>query len=174
MIIIISGLQGVGKTTIIKELLLMQPQLRLAISATTRSKRVGEDNREYEFLTEQEFQEKEENGYFMEVITFNNNKYGTPKKEFAKNTIFNVTASSIENFTSFIGDNNHRTIFLNAEHNVIRERLQGRGEKSHEIHEKIELGLTEKTFQHHFQYVINNDNLTTTVQNIIKIINTYS
>jgi len=51
MIIVISGPSGVGKGTIIKGVIDQNPQLRVAISATTRSPRKHEQNgKEYYFL----------------------------------------------------------------------------------------------------------------------------
>jgi guanylate kinase len=170
MIIIISGAQGVGKTTVINELLLRLPKFTLAISATTRTKRINEHHHEYEFLSKQDFLKKELEGYFMEVVKFNNNQYGTPKHQFKENVIFNVTASSIENFLKFIGNKPHRTIFLNISEEIIKHRLELRGEKEN-IQEKISLGNSEKNFKKYFQYVIENHILSETVESILKIIN---
>ena len=61
MIIVLSGFSGAGKGTIMKNLLKEHPgEYHLSISATTRSKRQGEeDGREYFFRTRDEFEKSE-------------------------------------------------------------------------------------------------------------------
>jgi guanylate kinase len=171
MIIIISGIQGVGKTTIIKELL-EQTSLRLSVSSTTREKRINEYHEEYEFLSLEDFKKKEKEGYFIEVINFNNNWYGTPKKELKINTIFNITASSIQNFLSCI-NNPYITIFISALDEVIMHRLKSRGETTKEIEEKLLISHHEKKFQNYFQYIVENNDFNTTINQILQIINNF-
>ncbi len=81
MITVLSGFSGAGKGTIMKHLLQDYPgQYHLSISATTRQKRMGEeDGREYFFKTPEEFEEMVKNDEFLEHATFNGNSYGTPK-----------------------------------------------------------------------------------------------
>lgn len=69
-LVIISGPSGVGKSTIVRELVQRFPgQLRLSVSATTRPPRWDEtDGREYHFLTSQEFARRRENGDFLECV----------------------------------------------------------------------------------------------------------
>ncbi|HYG96879.1 MAG TPA: GTPase, partial [Solirubrobacterales bacterium] len=57
-VFVITGPSGVGKGTLIKELLRRVPDLELSVSATTRSPREGEVNgRDYHFLTPEEFEQ---------------------------------------------------------------------------------------------------------------------
>jgi guanylate kinase len=69
-LVIISGPSGVGKSTIVRELVQRFPgRLRLSISATTRPPRPGEvDGREYYFLTNDEFSRRREAGEFLETV----------------------------------------------------------------------------------------------------------
>ena len=68
--IIISGPSGVGKTTVVRELLEKSAiPLTLSVSATTRPMRPGEkDGVNYHFLTHQEFMTRLEKGEFLEAI----------------------------------------------------------------------------------------------------------
>ena len=55
-VFVITGPSGVGKGTLIRELLERVPDLELSVSATTREPREGEvDGRDYHFLTPEEF-----------------------------------------------------------------------------------------------------------------------
>ena len=58
LLIIYSGFSGVGKGTIMKEMLKKEDNFRLSVSATTRAPRPGEVNgREYYFISKEEFEE---------------------------------------------------------------------------------------------------------------------
>jgi guanylate kinase len=69
-LVIISGPSGVGKSTIVRELVRRFPgRLRLSISATTRPPRPGEvDGREYYFLSNDEFARRRAAGDFLETV----------------------------------------------------------------------------------------------------------
>ncbi|MGH2981564.1 MAG: guanylate kinase, partial [Solirubrobacterales bacterium] len=54
-VFVITGPSGVGKGTLIAELLKRIPELELSVSATTREPRTGEEpGREYHFLSPEE------------------------------------------------------------------------------------------------------------------------
>ncbi len=68
MLVILSGVSGTGKNTIINHLLLDAENRFLIKSATTRAPRgEGMDNN-YEFVTDEEFDKREKNGEFFETI----------------------------------------------------------------------------------------------------------
>ena len=79
----ITGPSGAGKGTLIKALLERVPDLEVAISATTRHRRAGEeDGREYWFLTDAEFARRVHEGAFLEHVTYVSGKrYGTLRSE---------------------------------------------------------------------------------------------
>ena len=69
-LLVISGPSGVGKSTVVREVLeRSQDRLRLSISATTRSPRPGEQNGvDYHFLSDEEFSRRRDAGEFLECI----------------------------------------------------------------------------------------------------------
>ena len=80
-LIIISAPSGAGKGTIIKELLKLNKNLHLSISATTRAPRPGDiPNESYYFLSKEEFEQKIKEDYFLEHAKYLDNYYGTPKQ----------------------------------------------------------------------------------------------
>ena len=84
---VISGSSGVGKGTLLKELLLQHPDLKLSISATTRNPRPGEiDGVNYFFTKKQDFEKAVQNGEFLEWTEFNGNYYGT-KEAYVRKTL---------------------------------------------------------------------------------------
>lgn len=79
LLIVISGPSGVGKGTIVNELM-KKGGYALSISCTTRPCREGEkDGVSYFFISQKEFLKKIEEGGFLEYSEHFGNYYGTPK-----------------------------------------------------------------------------------------------
>jgi guanylate kinase len=77
-LIVISGPSGAGKGTLIAGVLGACDRFAVAVSATTRARRPGEeDGREYLFLGDSEFQERVDRGDFVEHVSFAGGRYGT-------------------------------------------------------------------------------------------------
>jgi guanylate kinase len=84
-ILVITGPSGVGKGTLIKELLERLPDLQLAVSATTREPREGEMNgRDYHFLSPEDFHRRVAAGEFVEHADYAGNRYGTLRSELSR------------------------------------------------------------------------------------------
>ena len=80
-LIVVSGFSGVGKGTLMKELLKAYPdQYVLSVSVTTRKPREGEvDGVNYYFKTQEEFDRLISEDYFIEYARYTDNSYGTPR-----------------------------------------------------------------------------------------------
>lgn len=81
-LVVLAGPSGVGKGTLIRELLRRNPDVWLSVSATTREPRPGEtDGAEYHFVSHREFRRMQESGELLEwAEVFGMNFYGTPKR----------------------------------------------------------------------------------------------
>ena len=82
LLIVLSGPSGVGKGTILAELM-KDESLKIAysVSMTSRQKREGEtDGVSYRFVTREEFMEAVHRGELLEWAEFVGNYYGTPVK----------------------------------------------------------------------------------------------
>ena len=78
---IISGPSGTGKGTICRRLMEETENIALSVSATTRAPREGEvDGVNYYFLDKETFEERVNEGGFLEYAEVFGNFYGTPKK----------------------------------------------------------------------------------------------
>ncbi len=81
-LIVLSGPSGVGKSTLVKMVRAAHPELGFSVSCTTRAPRPGEVNdREYHFLSEEEFAQKSQNHEFLEEAGIFRHRYGTLKSE---------------------------------------------------------------------------------------------
>jgi guanylate kinase len=77
---VISAPSGAGKTSLVKALLTSEPQLRLSISHTTRTRRPTEiDGREYHFVSKPQFAQLASHGEFLEHAQVFDNNYGTAR-----------------------------------------------------------------------------------------------
>jgi guanylate kinase len=80
IIFILSAPSGTGKTTLIKGLRRIYPELSLSISYTTRARRPGEvDGRDYRFVKPAKFAAMKAKGDFAEWAKVHDFLYGTPR-----------------------------------------------------------------------------------------------
>ena len=80
LVVVVSGPSGAGKSTLLKMVREMNSNVRISVSATTRSPRNGEiEGLNYFFKTIAEFQEMIDNDELIEWVEYCGNYYGTPK-----------------------------------------------------------------------------------------------
>ena len=80
-LIVLSGPSGVGKSTVISELLSERPDIYFSISFTTRQPRVGEeDGVNYNFVSKETFEGMIARDEFLEHARYVDNYYGTSLK----------------------------------------------------------------------------------------------
>jgi guanylate kinase len=78
---VISGPSGVGKGTLVSEILKRNDNIRLSVSATTRPPRPNEVNGiNYHFFSPEKFQQLIKNNELIEWAQFADNYYGTYEK----------------------------------------------------------------------------------------------
>lgn len=82
LLLIFSGPSGAGKGTVLKELLNGNDNMKLSVSATTRTPREGECHGvHYFFMTKEEFEEQIANGQMLEHAEYCGKYYGTPSSQ---------------------------------------------------------------------------------------------
>ena len=81
-LVVISAPSGTGKTTIVKELMLKNQNIKASISYTTRNIRPNETNGlDYVFVTLQTFESMIVQNMFLEFAQVFGHYYGTPTTE---------------------------------------------------------------------------------------------
>ncbi|MEM6252914.1 MAG: guanylate kinase [Cyanobacteria bacterium P01_D01_bin.156] len=80
-LIVFTGPSGVGKGTLLRQLLKRYPDIQLSISTTTRQPRPGEEHgKDYYFVSRSEFEAMVEQRELLEWAEFAGNFYGTPRQ----------------------------------------------------------------------------------------------
>ena len=178
-IIIISSPSGAGKTTLCKLLLKKMHNINLSVSYTSRNKRLNEINgKDYFFVTKDKFNRLKENNFFIETAVNFGNYYGSPYKNlknFKKNQIlFDIDWKGARKIRKKIDKEDIIDFFiLPPSIKELKKRLLKRGrDKKDDIDLRLSYAIKEISHYKEYSYVLINQNVQQTVNEIVDIINT--
>jgi guanylate kinase len=165
-VFVITGPSGVGKGTLIRELLKRLPDLELSISATTREPREGEvDGRDYHFLSPEEFEQRMRREDFLEYATYSGNSYGTLRTEVERrlaaghSVVLEIEVQGARQVRAAMRES-IQVFIAPPDPAVLRERLDARGTDAPEaIDARLEVAEGEMAAQHEFAHSVVNDDL---------------
>lgn len=168
-IIVLSAPSGTGKSTIISDLIKNKDlNLHFSISATSRKPR-GEEQHEkdYYFLTEEEFDTKIKNGEFIEwEEVYSGTKYGTLESEVKRiiekgdNLIMDIDVKGALNIKKKYRDKALLIFITPPSLKELENRLRKRATDSEEtIRRRLEKAEFEIGFKDKFDTFVINDNL---------------
>ena len=173
----ITGPSGAGKGTLIRALLERVADLEVAVSATTRGRRQGEeDGREYWFLSDAEFARRVHEGDFLEHVTYVSGKrYGTLRTEVdriageGKIPVLELETEGALNVKDDVPG--AVTIFITAPIPELERRLRERASESEgEIGERIGLARKQLNQAEQFDYVVLNDDVSRATKELEEIV----
>ena len=167
-LILFCGPSGSGKTSIVHHLLKTFPQLSFSVSATTRSKRNGEEHgKDYYFISVDEFHESIQKDEFLEwEEVYANGYYGTLRSEvdriaaLGKVAVFDVDVEGGIHIKGRFGNNLLDVFVRPPAVEDLRKRLVARATETPESLEKRVLKAElELTYSDRFTHVIVNHKL---------------
>jgi guanylate kinase len=179
-VFVITGTSGEGKSTLARLLLERVPELSLAVSATTRACRQGEENgRDYIFMSRDEFDRRLANDEFLEWVEWpwgEHKRAGTLWSEIERVTgdgrpvlLELETGGALAVRDRIPGS---VTIFITApSEEELERRLRSRGTESEgEIEQRLAEALKQRQLAGEFAYTIVNDDLERAVDELEGIV----
>jgi guanylate kinase len=167
-LILFCGPSGSGKTSIVHHLLHKFPQLSFSVSATTRSKRNGEEHgKDYYFISVEEFHERIRKDEFLEwEEVYENGFYGTLRSEInrigalGKVAIFDVDVEGGIHIKGRYNENLLDVFVRPPAIEDLRKRLVARASETPEtLENRVQKAEHELTYSPRFANVIINKEL---------------
>ncbi len=136
--IILVGPSASGKTEISKYLC-KNYNYKKFVTTTTRNKRIGEiDGIDYHFVDKTSFLHLIKEHKLIEYTLYNNNYYGTEKKNISLNTILIVDPNGLIAFNK-LNDPTIITFFLNCKKEIRKQRMINRLDDEITISTRLEI-----------------------------------
>jgi guanylate kinase len=165
-VFVITGPSGVGKGTLIRTLRERRPELELAVSATTRAPRPGEeDGVDYHFLSDEEFDRRVEAGEFVEHARYSGRRYGTLRSELERRladghpVVLEIEVQGARQVRGAMPEAVQVFIAPPSE-KALRTRLVGRGTDAPEdVEARLQTAREELGAKEEFAHVVINDRL---------------
>jgi guanylate kinase len=162
---VIAGPTAVGKGTVVRKVLELDPSVKLSVSATTRSPRPGEvDGVDYFFWTNSQFDEAIDSNQLLEyAVVHGENRYGTPREPIERalsggsKVILEIDIQGATQVKAAMPD--ALSIFIAPPSwNELVRRLNGRGTESPEQQAKrLETAVVELAAADSFDFTVIND-----------------
>jgi len=178
-IIIISSPSGAGKTTLCKLLLKKMHNINLSISYTSRNKRLNEINgKDYFFVTKEKFNHLKNKNFFIETAINFGNYYGSPYKNLKTSKInqilFDIDWKGARKIRKKMDKKDIIDFFiLPPSIKELKKRLVKRGrDKKDDINLRLSYAIREISHYKDYSYVLINQNVQQTVNEITNIIKT--
>ena len=176
-VFVITGPSGVGKGTVVEQVLKKVDNIYLSVSATTRSQREGEkEGVNYFFKTKDEFERMIKSDEFLEWAEFAGDYYGSPKFTInnylscSKDVLLEIEVQGAKQVKEKCPES--ILIFLAPPNfEALEERLIKRQTESIE---KVKVRLKKATQEMKeiklFHYLVVNDKLPEAIDNVVSII----
>lgn len=176
-LVAVAGPSGVGKSTVVRRLVTLDPSVWLSVSATTRSPRPGErDGIDYEFLSREAFEELRASGGFLESAEYAGNLYGTPRRsvdahlQAGTNVLLEIEVQGVRLVKAAMPQ--CLTVFLAPPSwDVLEQRLRDRGtDDQAALIKRLAIAKDELAAQNEFDQVIINADVDDAAEQLLRLL----
>ena len=173
---VISGASGVGKSTVLKQVMAVRSDLRFSVSATTRKPRPGEvEGESYYFVTKERFEEMIAQDAFLEYDAHMDNYYGTPAAQLEEKLETGSVILDIEPNGAFAVRSKRPDAILifiaPPSLQELEQRLRSRGDTSEDqIRLRLDRVQWEMDQSKHYDHIVVNDQVEACANTILEII----
>ena len=176
LFIVVSAPSGAGKSSLCQRLIQAYPEIKFSVSYTSRSPRPNEVNgKDYHFISREEFQDRIDQGEFVEWIENYGHLYGSSRnvmKEFiqdGKDLLLDIEPRGAKKIKQEFKGGIY-VFVLPPSRSELLKRLEKRGHETDDVIQKrfkqAESELKEVSW---YNYVIFNEDLETAVNQLISI-----
>ncbi len=178
LMLVLSSPSGAGKTSICKELLKKDRELKMSVSYTTRPKRKSEVNgKDYFFINFEGFKKLKSEDFFIEDAQVFDHFYGTPKSFVEENlengvdVLFDIDWQGSQKLSDYSKSDIVSVFILPPSNSTLMKRLKKRNEDSIEIVDKrMSKAKSEISHWIEYDYVLINDELDKCTSDVITIL----
>ncbi len=176
--VVISAVSGSGKSTVIREIMKLQPDLVFSISATTRKPRRNEvDGVHYRFIPRDEFLQGVRENRFIEWEYLHDEYYGTDREwleaalEAGKNVILDLDVKGGEHLKEIYPETILIFLFPPSFEELHSRLIKRNSEDEESIKHRLERYHMETAKGENYPYRVVNDSVERTTAEVLEIIN---
>ena len=179
ILFVLSSPSGAGKSSIAKNIINKDKDIRLSVSYTTRKKRKDEvKGKDYKYILIEEFKEKIKSNYFLEWAKVFDNYYGTPRN-FVQDKIsngidvlFDIDWQGTQQLSENDGFDLVSIFILPPSKEILETRLKTRAQDTtFEVIKRMSQASDEISHYMEYSYVIINDDLENASNQVLSILN---
>lgn len=173
---VLSGASGVGKSTVLAQVMAARDDLKFSVSATTRAPRPGEtEGVSYYYITKEQFEKMIAEDAFLEYDAHMDNYYGTPVGQLEEKLLSGSVILDIEPNGAFHVREKRpdATLIFIAPPSVeeLERRLRSRGDTSEDqIRLRLDRVQWEMEQSARYDYIVTNSQVDACAAEILNII----
>ena len=179
ILFVISSPSGAGKSSIAKNILRKDKNIRLSVSYTTRKKRKDEiKGRDYFYISIKEFKDKIKSNYFLEWAKVFDNYYGSPRNLIqdeiynGMDVLFDIDWQGTQQLSENDGFDLVSIFILPPSKKALETRLKTRAQDTtFEVIKRMSQATDEISHYMEYSYIIVNDDLEKASNQVLSILN---